>query len=223
MKTILYNTTTDQLIGKARKGHYIVDGLQPELPENIVELELVYTDMPVYDNIRQKLQENWFRAGAFWVQEWVIIDRTAEETEAVLEILDSKINPITIKKLLQKVIEPDLSEDADLTQEMIDAALQIYPHYRWGIAYATGDRFNKDGNLYEVIQAHTSQEDWIPENLPALYKKFTPSNVIADWVQPLGAHDAYQIGDKVKHKSSIWVNEVDNNIWEPGVSGWVEL
>ena len=35
-----------------------------------------------------------------------------------------------------------------------------------------------------------------------------------------GAHDAYNIGDKVTHNGKTWVSDVDNNVWEPGVYGW---
>lgn len=40
------------------------------------------------------------------------------------------------------------------------------------------------------------------------------------WVQPTGAHDAYQIGNKVTHNGSVWTCTVANNVWEPGVYGW---
>ena len=41
------------------------------------------------------------------------------------------------------------------------------------------------------------------------------------WVQPLGAHDAYPIDSRVSHKGKRWTSTVDNNVWEPGVYGWV--
>lgn len=43
-----------------------------------------------------------------------------------------------------------------------------------------------------------------------------------EWVQPIGAHDAYAKGDKTSHNSKNWVSTVDNNVWEPGVYGWEE-
>ena len=46
---------------------------------------------------------------------------------------------------------------------------------------------------------------------------------IPAWVQPTGAQDAYQSGDKVKHNSKAWISNVDNNVWEPGVYGWEPL
>ena len=45
-------------------------------------------------------------------------------------------------------------------------------------------------------------------------------NVVPLWVQPTGAHDAYQTGDRVRHNGDVWVSNSDNNVWEPGVHGW---
>lgn len=43
---------------------------------------------------------------------------------------------------------------------------------------------------------------------------------IPSWVQPTGAHDAYQIGDNVMHNGQQWRSTAANNVWEPGVYGW---
>lgn len=43
------------------------------------------------------------------------------------------------------------------------------------------------------------------------------------WVQPTGAQDAYQIGDRVTHNGSTWESTAANNVWEPGVFGWVQV
>lgn len=42
-----------------------------------------------------------------------------------------------------------------------------------------------------------------------------------DWVQPTGSEDAYQIGDRVTHLGQTWTSEVADNVWEPGVYGWI--
>lgn len=44
-----------------------------------------------------------------------------------------------------------------------------------------------------------------------------------DWVQPLGAHDAYPVDWQVQHNGKTWVSLIDNNVWEPGVSSWGEV
>ena len=42
----------------------------------------------------------------------------------------------------------------------------------------------------------------------------------AEWVQPTGAHDAYNTGDRVTHNGSVWICTIDANVYEPGVYGW---
>lgn len=40
------------------------------------------------------------------------------------------------------------------------------------------------------------------------------------WVQPAGAHDAYDLGAIVAHSGARWRSTITANVWEPGVSGW---
>lgn len=103
----------------------------------------------------------------------------------------------------------------------------VYPAYAEGKAYAVGDVFrygvNADGEtqLYQVLAAHTSAPEWQPDETPGLYKPIGISEEgIPIWTQPLGATDAYALGDTVLHNGQKWVSEVDGNIWAPGVYGW---
>lgn len=83
--------------------------------------------------------------------------------------------------------------------------------------------------LYLVNQYHTPQSDWLPNATPALYSEVAPPGSIAPWVQPLGAHDAYNKpgsglpkSDPVTHKGKTWTSSANANVWEPGVYGWIE-
>lgn len=76
------------------------------------------------------------------------------------------------------------------------------------------------GKLYKVVQGHTSQADWTPSELPALYKSYMDENIIAEWEQPQGSHDAYQKGDKVIFDSKVYVSIAENNVWKPTEYGW---
>ena len=49
-----------------------------------------------------------------------------------------------------------------------------------------------------------------------------PLEEFPEWVQPIGAHDAYSKDAKTSHNGKKWVSEVDGNVWEPGVYGWAE-
>lgn len=92
-----------------------------------------------------------------------------------------------------------------------------------GIAYKTNDRVKYNGLLYRCIQAHTSQADWTPDTAVSLWVRTSdPQEEWPEWIQPTGAHDAYNKGDKVSHNSKHWVSDVDANTWEPGAYGWTE-
>ena len=102
------------------------------------------------------------------------------------------------------------------------ALVELFPLYKADTAYAVGDRFQCAGKLYRVIQAHTSQADWFPPDLPALYTEISVEEY-PEWVQPTGAQDAYPLGAKVMHNGKRWTSDVDANVWEPGVYGWTEV
>lgn len=106
-----------------------------------------------------------------------------------------------------------------------EAALQgiaLYPHWKEGITVAKDARYQYNGKLYRVVQAHTTQADWAPDVTPALWV-IVSLEEWPEWVQPAGAHDAYSKGAKVTHNSKKWTSNVDANVWEPGVYGWTEV
>ena len=98
-----------------------------------------------------------------------------------------------------------------------------FPLWQAGEAYKAGERIRYGGELYKVLTAHTSQEDWKPGEAPSLFAKvlIPDPEVIPDWEQPESTNP-YMKGDKVKHGEKVWVSTIDNNVWEPGVYGWEE-
>lgn len=108
------------------------------------------------------------------------------------------------------------------TDENALKVIDLYPKWAVGIAVEAGDRYQYNGNLYKVIQAHTTQADWTPPSVPALFKRVWTEEY-PEWVQPTGAHDAYAKGAKVKHNGKKWISTADANVWEPGAYGWDEV
>lgn len=107
-----------------------------------------------------------------------------------------------------------------LTDETALDAVALYPRWEIGREYEAGERVRFAGELYRCLQAHKAQSDWMPGVAVSLWG---PVRVgIPDWVQPTGATDAYNKGDKVRHGGKVWVSDVDNNVWQPGVYGWSE-
>lgn len=102
-------------------------------------------------------------------------------------------------------------------------SIELFPKWEAGIAVATGERYQYNGKLYKVIQAHTSQEDWTPDITPALYVEVSVVE-FPEWVQPTGAQDAYNKGDKVTFEGKHYMSLIDGNIWSPAAypAGWEE-
>ena len=119
----------------------------------------------------------------------------------------------------------EIIEKASASLEDTDAldAVELFPLWAVGVAYSVGERVQYDGKLYKVVQAHTSQADWTPPLVPALFTEVAKPGEIPVWKQPTGAHDAYNTGDKVHYPTAddpVYISTADNNVWAPGVYGW---
>ena len=47
--------------------------------------------------------------------------------------------------------------------------MELYPVWAVGIAVAKDSRYQYNGKLYKVVQAHTTQADWTPDITPDLW------------------------------------------------------
>ena len=100
---------------------------------------------------------------------------------------------------------------------------ELFPRWSETAVYATGDRVCYESTLYKCLQDHTAQADWAPDVAVSLWVRVDdPSIEWPEWVQPVGAADAYPKGAKVSHNSKHWISTVDSNVWEPGTFGWDE-
>ena len=100
--------------------------------------------------------------------------------------------------------------------------VELFPAWATDTAYAVGDRVQYNGVLYKCVQAHTSQADWMPDATPALWVIISVEEW-PEWIQPTGAHDAYDKDAKVSHNGKHWKNTIDANVYEPGIYGWEEI
>lgn len=116
-------------------------------------------------------------------------------------------------------------EQAAALQSDEDAleSIELFPKWEAGIAVAIGERYQYNGKLYKVIQAHTTQADWTPDITPALFTEVSLDE-FPEWVQPTGAQDAYNKGDKVSFEGKHYMSLIDGNIWSPAAypAGWEE-
>ena len=110
-----------------------------------------------------------------------------------------------------------------LTDEDALQAVELFPQWVTGHAYVVDERLQYNGVLYRVVQAHTSQAGWTPDITPALFVVVS----LDEWpefVQPTGAHDAYNKGDKVTFEGKHYISLIDGNVYSPTAypAGWQE-
>lgn len=111
----------------------------------------------------------------------------------------------------------------DLPDEEALKVPMLYDRWQEGREYAVGDRLYYDGKLWRVLIGHVSQEAWKPDITPSLFAEvlIPDPSVIPEWVQP-SSTNPYMKSDKVRHNGKVWISDIDNNVWEPGVYGWSE-
>lgn len=99
-------------------------------------------------------------------------------------------------------------------------AVELFPAWREGAAYAEGQRVRHNGELYRVLTPHESQATWMPDAAPSLFARVLTAEdgTVLAWVQP-DSTNGYKIGDKVTHNGSTWESLTDGNVWEPGATG----
>ena len=82
---------------------------------------------------------------------------------------------------------------------------------------------NADGTLNITDQWHIDRFGILRSFAPI------PDDVVPDWIQPLGAQDAYPLLDvfgnptRVTFEGKIWENTTATNTWSPIVFGWTEV
>lgn len=138
----------------------------------------------------------------------------------------------------QPMTEPEMSAIIAAVKTMLDTETEqlsdedalsvaaLFPTWvsKMGQAVNVGERYWYDGKLWKVIQAHTVQSDWTPDTAVSLFVEVSIEEW-PEWVQPTGAHDAYNTGDKVTFEGKHYVSLIDNNVYSPAdyPQGWEEV
>lgn len=169
---------------------------------------------------------------------WLITGRTLEINEGASIVQDMKeaLEIVGGERMIMieqaKAIRDAMDyAGASLDEDTALICVALYRPWKVGVNYKVNDRFTYgvnsvgDPQLYRVAQAHTSQDDWRPDAVPALY---TPLDLNEEgypiWTQPIGTHDAYNTGDIVQYKDKLYRSLIDGNVWSPEAypQGWEE-
>ena len=165
-------------------------------------------------------------------QEAEIQELSAEELKSLEDAIEAAVQeqmaeeakrPLTMEEVVRLTIAKTINS---ITIED-ETALRMVEYYPapGAASYAAGDRIQYNGKLYKCLQAHTAQADWNPVAAPSLWAEVLAGQdgtAIGDWVQP-DSTNPYMRGDKVIHNGKTYESSIDNNVWEPGVYGWVEI
>ena len=143
---------------------------------------------------------------------------------------DPRIDRIAARQAAQTAatrltVAPLMADTAKMSDEQVGKLTALFDVFDPdGHAYSVGDVASYDGVLYRAVQAHTSHADWTPDKVPALW---TPVAGAApdEWVQPVGASDAYRKGDRVLLQGATYESVIDANTWSPAAypAGWKKL
>lgn len=114
-----------------------------------------------------------------------------------------------VKKMLASSVVELSDEDA------LDVAA-LYPTWssKIGQTVNVGERYWYDSKLYKVIQSHLVLENWTPDVSASLFTEVSV-DLWPDFVQPIGASDAYMTGDHVTFNGKHYISIIDNNVWSP--------
>ena len=97
-------------------------------------------------------------------------------------------------------------------------------------AYREGERVTFEGEVWEsTIDGNV----WSPTDNPEGWKRVDEPEVeepvedepVPDFVQPTGAHDAYNTGDRVVFEGAVYESLLDGNTWSPtdNPAGWEKI
>lgn len=124
-------------------------------------------------------------------------------------------SPQSYLDLSASVVALDLLVDGvELPPEIRYSLTPVNNGEGWMLMKISNDVWSEvDGVVYASLDEAASQ-------IPGLVEQDSNAD---PWVQPTGAHDAYSLGAIVSHNGATWESTVDNNVWKPGVFGWVQV
>lgn len=155
------------------------------------------------------------REGATGVLEWVANERVEVGTRRTYE-------GVTYQCIQAHTTQADWTPDVTpaLWLALVDPS---GTEWQAGVTYAVNDEVTYEGKTYKCLQAHTAIPTWTPlATLNVLWAEVAVGATCPQWVQPTGAHDAYNIGDCVTFEGGLYESLINGNVWSPAAypPGW---
>ena len=122
-------------------------------------LPVQFTDPPTVDDGYYAVPR-WTQTKNAIVQEWDVVKdtRPLTESEILSMLIPRQINTLAV--------------DDSTALRMLD----FYPEWAAGTVYAVGYKVKRNGKLWRVVQAHTAQVGWEPENAASLWEQINETH-----------------------------------------------
>ena len=152
----------------------------------------------------------------------VFYDMTAEEIaevekQARLFAVAEKSRPLTESEVSRMVIAQQINS-LEVDDNTALRMVEFYPEWASGAEYAAGFKVQHNGKLWRVVQAHTSQDGWQPENVTSLWEQIneTHSGTVDDPI-PYSGNMALESGKHYMQDGVIYlcIRDTGNPVYNP--------
>jgi hypothetical protein len=92
------------------------------------------------------------------------------ETEMKIREYEKNLQPLSELEVL-KILLVEQINTLTVDDKTALRMLRFYPEWAAGVQYTAGAKVQHNDRLFRAIQAHTSQDDWKPEQAPALWEQ----------------------------------------------------
>lgn len=100
-----------------------------------------------------------------------------EDAQALRAKIDQAADARTV--LADAVIAPQVKAGT-LTDAEVAKRAALFPKWEPGLAVKVGELLQWDGTIIETLQAHTTQADWTPDKVPALFRIYRTPDMV-EW------------------------------------------
>lgn len=147
------------------------------------------------------------------------------DAEKAIQKVDKMESNLASQLVPLSIVFVQMSQDGILDDITISEHPDLFPEWTENWTGKAGTILREGDTLYRSIHdITTTAQNAKPSETPSMWTIVAdPTEEYPMWVQPIGAHDAYSIGDKVSHNDEKWISIVDGNVWKPGVYGWTEV
>lgn len=169
------------------------------------------------------------------------VSSTIETTQEIDDLITQLEDYIKTQKTPEMIAVDEANEERDIfkereqqanakyeeAQQVITNIMDLFEPWEPGQNYLTDTILNHGDRIYKVLQDHTSQADWVPDEAHSLYVDITTRQIgeetgeVQEWEQPSSVNP-YMMNDKVKYNGNVYKSTIDINVWSPSdyPQGW---